>query len=90
MKSMIFLVNPRSGREQIKNQLMGILDCFCKCGYFPSVYVTQNAEDARQIAEEYGENTESGCGHGAGEQDRLQSGGCGGRQLPCQAGPDPG
>ena len=58
MKSMIFLINPRSGREQIKNQLMGILDCFCKCGYFPSVYVTQNAEDARQIAEEYGENTE--------------------------------
>lgn len=55
---MIFLFNPRSGREQIKNQLMGILDCFCRNGYFPSVYVTQNAEDAERIAREYGQDTE--------------------------------
>ena len=49
MKPMIFLFNPRSGREQIKNQLSGILDCFCKNGYFPSVYVTQNAKDAERL-----------------------------------------
>jgi len=58
MKPMIFLFNPRSGREQIKNQLSGILDCFCKNGYFPSVYVTQNAEDAERVAREYGDKTE--------------------------------
>ena len=37
MKNMIFLFNPRSGREQIRSQLMGILDYFCSQGYFPSV-----------------------------------------------------
>ena len=46
MKNMIFLFNPRSGREQIRSQLMGILDYFCSQGYFPSVYVTQNSQDA--------------------------------------------
>ena len=45
MKNMIFLFNPRSGREQIRSQLMGILDYFCSQGYFPSVYVTQNSQD---------------------------------------------
>lgn len=54
MKKMIFLFNPRSGRELIKNHLMEILDCFCKAGYFPSVYVTQGNEDAKRIAKEYG------------------------------------
>ena len=54
MKNMIFLFNPRSGREQIRSQLMGILDYFCSQGYFPSVYVTQNSQDAERIAREYG------------------------------------
>lgn len=58
MKHMIFLFNPRSGRELIRTQLMGILDCFCSNGYFPSVYVTQEAGDAEQIAAEYGKDTE--------------------------------
>lgn len=58
LKNMIFLFNPRSGREQIGNHLTGILDCFCKAGYFPKVYVTQGPDDARRIAEEYGEQTD--------------------------------
>lgn len=57
MKDMIFLFNPRSGREQIGNHLAGILGCFCKAGYFPKVYVTQGADDAGRIAEEYGGET---------------------------------
>lgn len=75
MKKMIFLFNPRSGREQIKNQLMGILDYFCSRGYFPAVYVTQNAEDAGKIAEEYGEDTELFvCSGGDGTLNGVVSG----------------
>lgn len=58
MRKMIFLFNPRSGREMIRNHLMEILDCFCKAGYFPSVYVTQGNDDASRIAKEYGGNAE--------------------------------
>lgn len=58
MKHMIFLFNPRSGRELIRTQLMRILDCFCASGYFPSVYVTQSAGDAERIAREYGKDVE--------------------------------
>ena len=54
MKKMIFLFNPRSGKEAIKNQLSDILGIFCRAGYLPSVYVTQEPGDAAKIAEEYG------------------------------------
>lgn len=75
MKSMIFLFNPRSGREQIRSQLMGILDFFCGRGYFPAVYVTQNAGDAERIAEEYGESAELFvCSGGDGTLNGVVSG----------------
>lgn len=75
MKDMIFLFNPRSGREQIRMQLMGILDYFCSCGYFPAVYATQNPGDAEKIAREYGEKTELFvCGGGDGTLNGVVSG----------------
>lgn len=75
MKNMIFLFNPRSGREQIKSQLMGILDYFCSRGYFPAVYATQNAGDAERIAEEYGKSTELFvCSGGDGTLNGVVSG----------------
>ena len=52
MKKMIFLFNPRSGKEAIKNQLSDILGIFCRAGYLPFVYVTQEPGDAAKIAEE--------------------------------------
>ena len=58
MKKMIFLFNPRSGKEAIKNQLSDILGIFCRAGYLPSVYVTQEPGDAAKIAEEYGSEVE--------------------------------
>ena len=58
MKKMIFLFNPRSGKEAIKNQLSDILGIFCRAGYLPSVYVTQEPGDAAKIAEEYGREVE--------------------------------
>lgn len=75
MKDMIFLFNPRSGKELIKGRLVEILDTFCKTGYFPSVYVTQGPEDARQIAMEYGEKTELFvCSGGDGTLNNVISG----------------
>ena len=46
MKKMLFVFNPRSGKEAIKNQLSDILGIFCGAGYLPSVYVTQEPGDA--------------------------------------------
>lgn len=54
MKKMLFIINPRSGREQIRNRLLGILDTFIKAGYETEVYITQDAGDARRIVGEKG------------------------------------
>lgn len=72
---MIFIVNPHSGKEQIKPQLLGILDTFCAAGYMPSVFVTQRPEDAKQIVREYGEKTELlVCSGGDGTLNNVVSG----------------
>lgn len=49
MKNMLFVFNPHSGKAQIKNKLLGILDTFSKEGYRVEVHVTQARDDARQI-----------------------------------------
>ena len=33
MKKMLFIINPRSGKEQIRSRLLEILDSFVKAGY---------------------------------------------------------
>lgn len=75
MKNMYFCLIPRSGREQIRSQLMGILDYFCSQGYFPSVYVTQNSQDAERIAREYGSSADLFlCSGGDGTLNNVVSG----------------
>ena len=54
MKKMIFVFNPRSGKEQIRSKLLDILDIFTKYGYEVSVYVTQKPLDAMQIVSRRG------------------------------------
>lgn len=54
MKKMLFIVNPRSGREQIKTRLLEILDLFSKNGYQVQVHITQSPKDATAIAAQYG------------------------------------
>ncbi len=49
MKKMLFVFNPRSGKEAIKNQLSDILGIFCGAGYLPSVYVTQEPGMRRRL-----------------------------------------
>nr|WP_288828568.1 YegS/Rv2252/BmrU family lipid kinase [uncultured Clostridium sp.] len=56
MKKMLFIFNPRSGKAQIKNKLVNILDIFTKAGYELTVHVTQRQGDAMEAAFRCGEN----------------------------------
>lgn len=53
-KKMLFLVNPRSGRGQIKNRLLDILNLFSAAGYEVEVHITQKALDARDMVKSRG------------------------------------
>ena len=48
-KQMLLVINPRSGKAQIRNRLLDILDIFTKAGYQVQVHVTQRALDARDV-----------------------------------------
>lgn len=48
MKRMLFIVNPKSGKGQIKNHLLEILDVFIKSDYDVQIYITQQRLDAKQ------------------------------------------
>lgn len=54
MKKLLFVLNPRSGKEQIRNKLLDILDIFIKAGYQLTVHVTQSQGDAVKAIERYG------------------------------------
>ncbi len=58
MKKILFIFNPRSGKAQIRNKLMDILDIFAKAGYELSVHVTQRTGDAMEAATAYGGNVD--------------------------------
>ena len=45
-KTLLFIFNPFSGKAQIKNQLMDIVDTMVKAGYEVTIYPTQAPEDA--------------------------------------------
>lgn len=48
MKQVLFIVNPRSGRAQIKNRLLEILDLFAKADFQVQIHITQRALDAKE------------------------------------------
>lgn len=54
MKKMLFVFNPRSGKEQIRVHLMDILDIFTRAGYDIRVHVTQRHCDATEVVASYG------------------------------------
>ncbi len=45
-KDMLFIYNPKSGKAQIRNQLVDIIDIFVKAGYEVTAYPTQARGDA--------------------------------------------
>jgi len=58
MKKILFIFNPRSGKAQIRNKLMDILDIFTKAGYELLVHVTQRTGDAMEAAAAYGDRVD--------------------------------
>ena len=58
MRKMLFIFNPRSGKAQIRNRLMDILDIFTKAGYEVSVHVTQRPKDAMEVAAARGKDAD--------------------------------
>ena len=54
-KKMLFVYNPMSGKEQIKNKLSDILQIFCRADFLVTVVATQKKDDAKNIIIEQGE-----------------------------------
>lgn len=52
MKRLLFVCNPRSGKEQIRLKMLDILDVFVKQGYEVSVHITQTPRDAFSVVKE--------------------------------------
>jgi len=48
-KKLLFVFNPFSGKGQIKNKLVDILDQFVKNGYEVTIYPTQKPQDAKDL-----------------------------------------
>lgn len=54
MGRLLFIVNPRSGKAQIKNRLLEILDIFTKGGWETEVHITQAPLDAMETVAKRG------------------------------------
>ena len=52
MKKLLFVVNGHSGKGQIKNKLLDIIDLMIKEGYHVQVHTTQEREDATNVVRE--------------------------------------
>lgn len=51
-KKMLFVINPKSGKAQIKNHLLKLIDIFNKKGYEVTVHITRAKGDAEKIVKE--------------------------------------
>lgn len=75
MKKMLFIFNPRSGRERLRTKLLDILDLFVKAGYEVTVHVTQSAGDAqKQVGKKGGGVELLVCSGGDGTLNEVVSG----------------
>ena len=54
MEKILFIINPCSGKEQIRNKLIDILDIFTKAGFQIQTYITQSQGVSRKAAERFG------------------------------------
>lgn len=75
MKTMLFIINPRAGREQIRSKLLEILDLFSRSGFKVQVHVTQEPKDATKVACQYGKEANLVvCSGGDGTLNEVLSG----------------
>ncbi len=74
-KKLLFVFNPFSGKAQIKNQLLDIVDTMVKAGYEVTVYPTQAKGDGmRKVEEEAGDYDLVVCSGGDGTLDEAVTG----------------
>lgn len=75
MKNMLFIVNPKSGREQIRARFLDVLDLFSAAGYAVQVHVTQRQRDAAGAAARWGADRDLiVCSGGDGTLNEVISG----------------
>lgn len=74
-KKLLFVFNPHSGKGQIKNKLLGIVDTFVKGGYEVTIHPTQAPQEARRmVAKKAGKYDLVVCSGGDGTLDEVVSG----------------
>lgn len=56
MKKLLLVVNPQSGRTQIKSKLLEVSDILIQANYQLELYITQSELDAKRIVEERGQD----------------------------------
>lgn len=74
-KKLLFVLNPFSGKGEIKNKLLQIVDIFVKNGFKVTIHTTQKAQDAMELVErEAGEYDLVVCSGGDGTLDETVTG----------------
>lgn len=76
MKKLLFVYNPRAGKEMLKPKLSDVLDIFVKAGYEVTVHPTQAYRDAYYQIKEYevGKYNLIACSGGDGTIDEVATG----------------
>ena len=76
MKNLLFVYNPRAGKEMLKPRLSDVLDIFVKAGYEVTVHPTQAYRDAYYQIKEYevGKYDLIACSGGDGTIDEVATG----------------
>ena len=76
MKKLLFVYNPRAGKEMLKPRLSDVLDIFVKAGYEVTVHPTQAYRDAYYQIKEYevGKYDLIACSGGDGTIDDVATG----------------
>lgn len=74
-KKLLFVLNPKAGKAQIKNHLLEIIDIFVKAGYEVTVHITQEKGDAVRFVEKREEEYDLlVCSGGDGTLDEVVTG----------------
>lgn len=74
-KTLLLVINPRAGKERIKNRLLEILDLFIKADYEIRVHITQQTLDASRVVSETGRQYDLVvCAGGDGTLNEVVSG----------------